>query len=342
MAVECGILNRPWPGVKWPVAPGTGPLHLASMRIASLLASGTEIIYALGLGDRLVAVSHECDYPAEVGGKPRLTRPRFATEGLSSGQIDEALRMALREHGSAYTIDESGLLSCRPDLLLTQSVCEVCAVSAPGADRAAAMLDPVPAVLSLDAHRVSDIMDSIRQVGVAAGVEERAVELVTRLEDRIAAVADRVAGADRPTVLGLEWLDPVFVPGHWVPEMFDLAGGELLYGQPGERSRQMSWREIEGRDPDVLVIMPCGFNLEATVAEADSHAERLRRLAPRAVQAGKAFTVDGSAYFSRSGPRIATGIELLGAMLHPSRCGSYRMEGAAAPWPGEARASRNG
>ena len=309
------------------------------MRIASLLASGTEIIYALGIGDRLVGVSHECDYPADVLGKPRLTRPRFAHDGLSSGQIDEALREALREHGSAYTIDESGLRGCRPDLVLTQSVCEVCAVSAPWAERAAAMLDPVPAVLSLDAHRIADILDSIRQVGTAAGVEERAVELVTQLQDRIAVVVDRVRGADRPTVLGLEWLDPLFVPGHWVPEMFDLAGGELLYGQPGGRSRQMPWREIEGRDPDVLVIMPCGFNLEATIAEANSHAERLHRLAPRAVQAGNAFAVDGSAYFSRSGPRIVTGIELLGAVLHPDRCGRYSLDGAAVPWPSAARRS---
>ena len=185
-------------------------------------------------------------------------------------------------------------------------------------------------------------MESIRQVGAAAGVEMRAAELVTQLQDRITSVVDRVRGADRPTVLGLEWLDPPFVPGHWVPEMFDLAGGELLFGQPGKRSRQMSWREIEGQDPDVVVIMPCGFNLEATVAEAGSHAERLRRLAPRAVQAGKVFAVDGSAYFSRSGPRIATGIELLGAMLHPDLCGSYRMEGAAARWPGEARGIGSG
>ena len=303
------------------------------MRIASLLSSATEIVYALGLGDRLAAVSHECDYPAEVVEKPRITRPRFFQEGMTSRQIDEALRRAMREHGSAYVVDETGLREASPDFVLTQAVCEVCAVSTSVAEEAVAGLARRPEVISLDAHRIEDIFGSILAVGSALGVQRRANDLVAQLRRRVADVVERVRGAERPTVLAVEWLDPLFVPGHWVPEMFDLAGGRLLSGTAGDRSRQLAWDDVKGLDPDVLIVMPCGLDLEATRAEADKHADRLRWLAPRAVESGNAFVVDGSAYFSRSGPRFVTGIEILAAVLHPDRFGAAEPDGGVARCP---------
>ena len=303
------------------------------MRIASLLSSATEIVYALGLGDRLAAVSHECDYPPEVVDKPRITRPRFFQEGMTSRQIDEALRRAMREHGSAYVVDDTGLREASPDIVLTQAVCEVCAVSTSVAEDAIAALGRRPELISLDAHGIEDIFGSILAIGSALGVQQRANDLVAQLRRRVADVVERVRGAKRPTVLAVEWLDPVFVPGHWVPEMFDLAGGRLLSGTAGDRSRQLDWDEVKGLNPDVLIVMPCGFDLEAARDEADKHADRLRWLAPRAVESDNAFVVDGSAYFSRSGPRFVTGIEILAAVLHPGRFSAAEPDGGVARWP---------
>ena len=306
------------------------------MRIASLLSSATEIVYALGLGDRLVAVSHECDYPPEIDDKPRITRPRFLQEGMTSQQIDEALRRAMHEHGSAYVVDDTGLRAANPDVVLTQAVCEVCAVSTSVAENAIGALSRRPELISLDAHGIEDIFGSILAVGGALGVQRCASDLVARLRRRVADVVESVCGAERPTVLAVEWLDPLFVPGHWVPEMFDLAGGRLLSGTAGDRSRQLAWEDVKGLNPDVLIVMPCGFDLEAARAEADIHADRLRWLAPRAVESDNAFVVDGSAYFSRSGPRFVTGIEILAAVLHPDRFAAAEPDGGVARWPGAA------
>jgi iron complex transport system substrate-binding protein len=301
-------------------------------RIASFLASGTEIGVALGLQDQIVAISHECDWPPDVLDRPRLSRPRFDPTGLTSGAIDRAVRAAMMEHGSAYVIDEAQLLEVRPDVVLTQAVCDVCAVPTPGVEAVVQRSGLDAQVVSLDAHTIDGILDSIEQVAVAAGVRDRAADVIAQLRLRIDAVRAAVAGAERPRVLALEWLDPPFAPGHWVPEMIDLAGGENLVGTAGAHSQQTSWAALVGLDPDVLVLMPCGYDLDATRRDADVAAERLHDVAPRAVDGGSAFIVDGSAYFNRSGPRFVTGIEILATLFHPDRCDTL-LDGVAQRWP---------
>ena len=307
---------------------------LNPMRIASLLASATETVCALGLADALVAISHECDYPEYVLDRPRVSRPRFDPTGLAGGEIDAAVRRALAEHGSVYQLDEDALRAAAPDLILTQQVCEVCAVPTSLAHQAARALEGMATVLSLDAHTVEGILDTVVQVGRAAGVEERGMAATTALRGRIARVQDRVAGRARPRVLALEWLDPVFVPGHWGPEMVALAGGDNLAGSSGARSRQVEWSAVSGLDPDVLLVLPCGYDLAGSRAEAERHADRLRAVAGRAVGAGRAWVVDGSAYFNRSGPRVVDGIELLARIFHPDAAPEVTLEGRAEPWIG--------
>lgn len=288
-------------------------------RIASLLASGTEIVSALGLEDRLVAISHECDHPARVLDRPRLSRPRFDPTGMTSGAIDRAVRDAMAEHGSVYAIDADRLEHLRPELILTQAVCEVCAVPTPGVREAVAQRGLSAEVLSLDAHTIEEIFASIEDVGRATGQDATAVALVALLRARLEAVQGAVAGAARPRVLALEWLDPPFVPGHWVPEMIVAAGGENLAGNAGGHSNEIAWAELESLDPDVLLIMPCGYGLEASAADADRHAAELERVAGGAITSGRSFVVDGSSYFNRSGPRVVDGVEILAGLLHPRR-----------------------
>ena len=301
------------------------------MRIASLLASATEIVYALGLGDSLVAISHDGDSPPEALSRPRVSRPRFDPAGLSSGEIDAAVRDAMARHGTVYELDEERLRALRPDLILTQAVCEVCAVPTTLARDAARALGPGCRVVSLDAHTLADVLACVRSVGRAAGVAARAEAVVAALEGRLRGVRRAVAGLPRPGVLAIEWLDPPFVPGHWVPEMIELAGGRPLAGTVGQPSRQVSWNELAPLDPDVLVVMPCGYGLPQARADAGRHGRALARVAPRAIAEGRAFVVDGSAYFNRSGPRVVDGVEILAALLHPGgdvRCPTSDARGA--------------
>lgn len=305
-------------------------------RIASFLASGTEIAVALGLGDRLIAISHECDWPPDVLHLPRISRPRFDPAGMTSGEIDAALRAAMLEHGTAYEIDEARLRELAPDIVLTQAVCEVCAVPTPGVRETVARNGLGADVVSLDAHTIDDILHSIEQVAAAAGVPDRADDIVARLRSRIDHVRAAVAGADRPSVLAIEWLDPPFAPGHWVPEMIELAGGRNLVGHTGAHSEQTTWDALRGLDPDVLLIMPCGYGLDATRADANAAADRLRDVAPRAIRDNNAYIVDGSAYFNRSGPRFVTGIEIVATLLHRGRF-AIPLNGIADRWPAAPR-----
>jgi len=302
------------------------------MKIASLLASGTEIAAALGLGPDVVAISHECDYPPELLDRPRVTRPRFDPQGLTSGEVDAAVREAMTSSGSVYAIDEELLRRAAPDLVLTQAVCDVCAVPASDARLAVESLDSDAVVLSLDAHTLDDILQTILQVGDAADVADVAQRYVDGLRARLDAVREAVRGLPRPSVLGLEWLDPPFVPGHWVPEMIELAGGASVRGTTGARSMQVEWAELEGLDPDVLLIMPCGYGLEAAAMDADAAADKLGGLAPRAIREERAYVVDASSYFNRSGPRAIDGVEILAALLHPDRFGHVALDGRAARW----------
>lgn len=302
------------------------------MRIVSLLSSATEIVYELGLQAGLVGISHECDHPPDALDRPRLSRPRFDPAGLSSGEIDTAVRRAMAEHGSVYEVDSARLAELRPDLVLTQAVCEVCAVPTGSVAAAVAALPGSPQVLSLDAHTLEGILDTVRQVAEAAGVPERGREVVARLEARIARVRERVRGRPRPRVLALEWLDPPFAPGHWVPEMIEAAGGECLLGRAGEASVQLAWDALQGLDPDRLLLLPCGYDLEQARTDADRHRARLEALAPRAIGDGHAWVGHG-AFFSRSGPRVVEGIEALAGALHPGLLADAPPAGRLARWP---------
>lgn len=302
------------------------------MKIVSLLASATEIVAVLGLEDQLVGISHECDYPPHILDRPRVSRPRFDPLGLDSAEIDQAVKGAVATYGSVYALDTELMRSLQPDLILTQAVCDVCAVPTSLAEEAARTLQRPVTVLSLDAHDVSGIMDSIRRVAAATGTERRAEEVVGDLRQRMEEIRRSVNGAVRPRVLALEWMDPPYVPGHWVPEMIDLAGGRCLAGEPGRRSREVSWDRLAALDPDVVVVMPCGYGLEDARAAATRYADQLTRIAPRAVEAGRCFVVDGSSYFNRSGPRVADGVEILAALLHGDRVEGIRLEGRAERW----------
>jgi iron complex transport system substrate-binding protein len=301
-------------------------------RIASFLASGTEIAVALGLQDQIVAISHECDWPPDVLDRPRISRPRFDPAALTSGAIDRAVRSAMAQHGSVYVIDEAHLLEVRPDVVLTQAICDVCAVPTPGVE-AVVRRSGLPAeIVSLDAHTIEDILASIEQVARATDTRDRAADVVAGLRRRIDAVRAAVAGAARPRVLALEWLDPPFAPGHWVPEMIALAGGENLVGTVGAHSEQTSWEALVGLDPDVLVLMPCGYDLDATRRDADAVADHLRDVAADALDSSSAFIVDGSSYFNRSGPRFVAGIEILASLFHRDRFHTP-LDGVAQRWP---------
>jgi iron complex transport system substrate-binding protein len=287
---------------------------LVCERIVSLLPSATEIVCALGLGDRLVGISHSCDYPEAVMGLPRLSRPRTNLAGLSSGEIDAAIRAAMRDYGSVYEIDVAAITELQPDLIITQGICDVCAV--PESQLVASLVPTLKSVgtqiLTLDAHDLSAIFASIHDVGAATGVVERAEGLIAQLQRRVDAVRARVAGRPRPRVLALEWLDPPYVPGHWVPEMIDAAGGALVAGTVRRPSYRMEWRELRALAADVLLIMPCGFTREEAQREADGHAVAIDGLAARV------HVLDASAYFSRSGPRVVDGIEILAALIFPA------------------------
>lgn len=300
------------------------------MRIASFLASATEICVALGLQEQIVAISHECDWPPEVLDRPRLSRPRFDPAGLTSDEIDSALRATMAEHGSVYAVDEALLAELKPDLVLTQAVCDVCAVPTPGVREIVARHGIDAQVLSLDAHTVDDILESIVQVGAATGASGEAADVVASLRARIDNVREAVADVPRPRVLAIEWLAPPFAPGHWVPEMIDIAGGANLLGRPGAHSLETTWDAMASLDPDVLVIMPCGYGLEATRIDAEAARVQLERVAPRAIADARAFIVDGSSYFNRSGPRFVTGIEILAGLLHPDRFAAPPSDTAAA------------
>ncbi len=309
------------------------------MRIVSLLASGTEIVCELELEESLVGISHECDHPERILDRPRVSRPRFDPEKLSSREIDRAVSQAMAEHGSVYAIDRERLESLEPDLILTQDVCEVCAVPTPGVWEAVRELDLDARILSLDAHDLEGILETVLEVGDATGNGDRAAELVADYRERLDEVRRSVEDADRPRVLAVEWLDPPFEPGHWVPEMVDIAGGENLAGEADARSHRVEWEDLTGLDPAVLVVMPCGYGLEESRQEADRYADRLLEAAPRAIDEGRAWAVDASSYFNRSGPRVVDGVEILAGILHPGRAAEPSPAAAARWQPQRAEAS---
>jgi iron complex transport system substrate-binding protein len=289
------------------------------VKICSLLPSATEIVFALGLGDRLVGVTHECDFPPEANRLPVITRSSLPHGTQTSREIDQHISGARHAGSSIYALDQGLLERVDPDLILTQELCDVCAVSYDVVTDAVRRLDGPRQVLSLQPTSLDGILAAIAQVGDAAGVPERAARVVTGLRQQIETIANAAkAAARRPSVLALEWLDPPYISGHWVPEMVRLAGGRHALGGEGWPSARVAWGRIAEYDPEVVVLMPCGFDLERAVAELAAMELPPEWCGLRAVRSGEVYAVNGSAYFNRPGPRIVDGLQILAEILQPA------------------------
>ncbi len=292
------------------------------MRIVSLLPSATEIVCALGLGDELVGVTHECDYPAEAIGKPVITCSVHELGAASSRDIHQLVTSSMHGGSSLYALDEDALVAAKPDLILTQELCRVCAVSYREVNDAVRAMEADITVVSLEPTSIEGILNTIATVGAMTEAEDAAVDLVESLRERLSSVEKRVqsrrdAGGGSPRAVGLEWLDPPFATGHWVPEQIRRAGGWEVLGSDGERSVETTWDAVIEVDPEMLLLMPCGFHLPETLHEW-AHTPRpagYEDLA--AVRHGRVFALDGSSYFSRPGPRVIDGIELLAEIFDP-------------------------
>ncbi len=285
------------------------------MRIVSLLPSATEILFALGAGPDVAGVSHECDFPAAAAGLPVLTRPCVPTDGRSPARIDHDVSGLLAAGRSVYDIDRPLLRRLAPDLIVTQALCDVCAVSEGDVHRVVHEQQLGGRVLSLTPLDLEGVFASIADVGEAVGRAEAARALTAPLRDEVRARRERAAGAARPRVLALEWTDPPFVAGHWVPEQIDAAGGLDVLGAPRRASFRTTWDDIADARPDVIVVIPCGYTLAEIVEQAaDLHAQPAWRDLP-AVRAGRVWALDAGAWFSRPGPRVVEGVRALAPIL---------------------------
>jgi iron complex transport system substrate-binding protein len=283
------------------------------MRIVSLVPSATEMLFALGLGPEVIAVTHECDYPPGAGELPKVTRDVLPT-GLSAAEIDASVRELTLAGQPIYELDAEMLIELRPDLIVTQALCSVCAVSHDDVQAVAKEIDSHPLVIALDPRTVGEVLGDARTLAQAADCTDAAVALIRSAAERIDRVRLAVRGAKAPRVAALEWLDPPFAAGHWTPQLIDYAGGEDVLGFSGEHSEQRSWEEIAAARPDIVIVMPCGYDAEIAHREAEMHRDELL-----AIGAGEVVAVNASAYFSRPGPRIIDGLELLASILHPDR-----------------------
>jgi iron complex transport system substrate-binding protein len=281
------------------------------MRIVSLVPSATEMLFALGLGPDLIAVTHECDYPPAALELPKVTRD-VLPPGLSAAEIDAAVKERTLAGESIYELDTETLHDLRPDLIVTQALCPVCAVSYDDVRTIAEEIDTQPMVIALDPHTVGEVLGDARTLGQATSTKDAAVDLIRDASARIDRIRLAVRGARRPRVVALEWLDPPFAAGHWTPQLIEYAGGEDVLGFPGENSEERSWAEVEAAHPDVVIVMPCGYDAEIAHREAEMHRDQLAALG-----AGEVVAVDAASYFSRPGPRIVDGLELLAHILHP-------------------------
>lgn len=281
------------------------------MRIVSLVPSATEMLFALGLGPDLIAVTHECDYPAAARELPKVTKDVLPA-GLNAAEIDAAVKERTLAGESIYELDVETLNDLRPDLIVTQALCKVCAVSYDDVRALAEEMDSQPLVLSLDPHTVGEVLGDARTLAQATDRKDAAVELVQEASARIDRIRVLTRNARRPRVAALEWLDPPFAAGHWTPQMIEWAGGEDVLGFPGENSEERSWEEVAAGQPDVVIVMPCGYDAEIAHREAEMHRDELAALG-----AGEVVAVNAAAYFSRPGPRIVDGLELLAHLLHP-------------------------
>jgi iron complex transport system substrate-binding protein len=309
------------------------------MRIVSLLPSATEIVCAIGLGDELVGVTHECDFPPDVIGKPVITHSVHDLSAASSRDIHRLVTASVHGGSSLYALDEEALADAKPDLILTQELCRVCAVSYREVNEVARAIDADITVVSLEPTSIEGILNTITTVGAMTEAEDAAIDLVETLRERLGTVGEKVqarrdAGGRSPRVVGLEWLDPPFATGHWVPEQIRQAGGWELLGSDGQASTQTTWDAVSEVDPEMLLLMPCGFHLQETI-DAWAATRRPPGYADlTAAQRGQVFALDGSAYFSRPGPRVIDGIELLAEIFDPDAFVDVAPFGSWAPVDG--------
>ncbi|MFD5764762.1 cobalamin-binding protein [Streptomyces sp. NPDC127049] len=304
------------------------------MRIVSLLPAATDIVADLGLASHLVGRTHECDWPpAEVASVPVVTRAEFDANSLSSREISAAVGGAEHRGSSLYTLDTDVLAALAPDVLLTQDLCRVCAVSYEPVSRAARLLDAGSRVLSLEPRTLDDVLDCLVTVGELLGVREAAERRRAEWRGRLDEVRSATAARPRPRVVAVEWLDPLWPAGHWVPEQIARAGGEALLAAPGEHTAPMTWEAVRAARPDVLLLLPCGFPPERTLTELDLLTALPGWADLPAVRSGEVWVLDGPAYFNRPGPRVVRGAEVLAHVLHGVRVGEPVTEAEARRLP---------
>jgi iron complex transport system substrate-binding protein len=301
-------------------------------RIVSLLPAATEIACALGLMDQVVGVSHECDFPKEADKRPRVTHCPLHSAGLTSREVDEWVRGALRENGAIYTIDEPLLRKLRPDVILTQKLCDVCAVGYGTVARLAETLRGPPQVVNLEPSNLNDIFEDLRRVAKVCGVPDRADRLIASVSERVETVRRRANTIPhRPHCFLMEWVDPPFCSGHWGPELVEIAGGYDLLGRKHQPSVQVDWQQVLDARPEVIVLALCGYGID----RARRDYEILRRFSGfnslPAAQSGEIYAVDASAYFARPGPRIVDSLEILAGILHPAEFPEFASRGSDDP-----------
>ena len=289
------------------------------MKILSLIASSTEIVYALGCGNKLIGRSHECDYPAEVLKLPHCTKPRFDIKGTSR-EVDERVKSTLKSALSVYEVDELKLAELNPDIIITQSQCEVCAVSLKDVENAVRkIIGKSPRVVSLEPNSLSDIWSDIKKVSEAVNVQERGQKLIQELQNRILDLKSLIKDESSNSVACIEWIDPLMAAGNWVPELVELAGGKNLFGEAGKHSPWMSFEELCERDPDVIAVMPCGYGIEKTRQEMDVLIRKTNWRSLKAVKNNQVYLTDGNQYFNRPGPRIIESLEILIEILYDQK-----------------------
>ncbi|MEU5304253.1 cobalamin-binding protein [Streptomyces noursei] len=302
------------------------------MRLVSLLPAATDIVAELGLTADLVGRTHECDWPPEaVAGVPVVTAAEFSTDTLSSREISDAVGGASHTGSSLYTLDTQALAALAPDVVLTQDLCDVCAVSYSSASRAVRVLDADTKVLSLEPRTLGDVLDCLVTVGALLGVRERAEQRREHLRARLAEVERLTAGPPRPRVVAIEWLDPLWPAGHWVPEQITCAGGTPLLAAPGEHTKPMEWSAVRAARPDVILVLPCGFSPDRTLRERSLLTDLPGWDELPAVRNDAVWILDGPAYFNRPGPRVVRGVEVLAHVLHSVIAGDPVLPGEAIP-----------
>jgi iron complex transport system substrate-binding protein len=292
---------------------------MTTPRIISLIASSTEIVCALGFELHLVGRSHECDYPPSVHHLPVCTSPKFKVEGTSR-EIDDRVKAVLEDALSVYKVDARLLEELQPTHIITQSQCEVCAVSLKDVERAVCELtSSTPAIVSLEPNALADVWADIRRVGAALAASERADELIKSLQARIAEITRKANEIEpRPTIACIEWIDPLMAAGNWMPELVEMAGGSNLFGEAGKHSPWMSWDELLDRQPDIIIVTPCGFDIARSLEDMHFMSDRSEWGDLKAVQTNNIFVADGNQYFNRPGPRLVESLEILAEIFHPA------------------------